>query len=88
MLLYITLQKVFSSSIVYTLLIYSIRSALTLVLATSLKMPFTIIFLSFGIVSSTIIKLLPFGDLCSLGIDMHVSLDSSTPLSLNSNIYL
>jgi hypothetical protein len=36
MLLYITLLIVFYSSIVYALLIHSIRSNLTLVLATSL----------------------------------------------------
>jgi hypothetical protein len=66
MLLYITLLNVFYSSIVYDLLIHSIRSDLTLVLVTSLQMPLTITFLSFGILSSSIIKLLPFDNLYSL----------------------
>jgi hypothetical protein len=40
-------------------------------------MPLTIVFLSFGILSSSISKLLPFDHLYSLVIDMLVLLDSS-----------
>jgi hypothetical protein len=39
-------------------------------------MPLTITFLSFGILSSSIIKFLPFSNPYFLGIDMLVSLDS------------
>jgi hypothetical protein len=41
------------------------------------RCPLTITFLSFGTVSSSIIKLLPFDNLYSFVIDMLVSLDSS-----------
>jgi hypothetical protein len=43
-------------------------------------MPLTITFLSFGILFSSLLKLLPFHHLYSFGIDMPVPLDSSTPL--------
>jgi hypothetical protein len=44
------------------------------------RCPLTLNFLSFGILFSSITKLLPFGNLYSLGIDMLVSLDSLTLL--------
>jgi hypothetical protein len=55
--------------------------------------PFTITFWSSGILYSSIIKFLPFGNLYSLCIDMLVSLDSSILLfqiltSKNSAAYL
>jgi hypothetical protein len=78
MLLYITLLNVFYSTIVYVLLIHSIRSNLTLVLATSLLMPLTITFLSFETLSSFSVKTTTIGQFFySLGIDVLVPLDSS-----------
>jgi hypothetical protein len=80
MLLYITLPKVFYSSMIYTFL-----SLLDLILLLCLRhfcrCPRTIIFLFFGILSSSIIKLPPFGNLYSFGIGILVSLDSSILLS-------
>ena len=93
MILYITLLNVFYSSIINALLIHSIRSDLTLVLATSLQMTPDHSLLYFGILSSSSIKVLPFDHPYSLGIDMIVPLDSSILLfqiltSENSVVYL
>jgi hypothetical protein len=44
------------------------------------RCPLTITFLSFGILTSFVIELLPFGYLYSSGIDMLISLDSLIPL--------
>jgi hypothetical protein len=86
------LLNVFYSSIVYALLVHSIRSDL-LCSRHVCRCPLTITFLSFGILSSSSIKLLPFDHLYSLGIDMLVPLDSSILLfqiltSENSISYL
>jgi hypothetical protein len=79
-LLYITLPKVFYSSIVYTFL--NLLDLISLLCLLHLcRCPLTITFLSFGILSFFIIKLPPFGNLYSFGIDIFVSLDSSILLS-------
>jgi hypothetical protein len=79
-LLYITLPKVFYSSMVYTFL--SLLDLISLLCLRHLcSCPLTITFLSFGILSSAVIKLLPFGNIYSFGIDILVSLDSSILLS-------
>jgi hypothetical protein len=80
MLLYITLTKVFYSSMVYAFL--NLLDMISLLCLRHLwRCPLTIAFLSFGILSSSIIKLLPFDNLYSFGIDILVSLDSSILLS-------
>jgi hypothetical protein len=63
-------------SFIYGLFAGHISSVLTLMLATSLKMPPDHNFLSVGIFPSSITKLLPFNYLCPLSIDMLVLLDS------------
>jgi hypothetical protein len=80
MLLYITLPKVFYSSMVYTFLnLFDLISLLCL--RHLCRCPLTITFLSFGIFSSSVIKFPPFSNLYSFGINILVSLDSSIPLS-------
>jgi hypothetical protein len=79
-LLYITLSKVFYSSMVYTFL--SLLDLISLLCLQHLcRCPMTITFLSFGIPFPSVIRLLPFGILYSFGIDILVSLDFSILLS-------
>jgi hypothetical protein len=79
-LLYITLSKVFYSSMVYTFL--SLLDLISLLCLQHLcRCPMTITFLSFGIPFPFVIRLLPFGNLYSFGIDILVSLDFSILLS-------
>jgi hypothetical protein len=90
--LYTPLPKVFYSSMVYTYL--NLLDLISLLCLRHLcRCPLTITFLSSGILSSSIVKFLPFSNLYSLGIDMLVSLDSSILLfqkhtSKNSVAYL
>jgi hypothetical protein len=73
-LLYAPLPKVFYSSVVYTLL--NVLDLISLLCLRDLcRCPLTMTFLSFGILLSFVIRLLPFYRLYSLGIDMP--LDSS-----------
>jgi hypothetical protein len=67
-------------SFIYGLFAGHISSVLTLMLATSLKMPPDHNFLSIGVFPSSITKLVPSDYLCPLSIDMLVLLDSSVLL--------
>jgi hypothetical protein len=83
-LLYAPLPKVFYFSMVYISL--NLLDLISLLCLHHLcRCPLTITFLSFGILFPSIIKLLPFDHIYSIGIDMQHLLDSSIPLSLNSN---
>jgi hypothetical protein len=75
-LLYAPLPKVFYPSMVYTSL--NLLDLISLLCSRHLcRCPLTITFLSFGILSLSIVKFLTFDNIYSIGIDMLHLLDSS-----------